>query len=323
MRRYWPIALGVLLLGLVIWFALGLARDGDQDRLSDDQLANRADENATSAGQGPDERCAAPATYDLMKRELFRQAANLRGSDSAVFDRLAAYAALRVEAPVVEQQDAGLDMVSCSARVSLDLPPGVAVVGGRRTLTASLSYAVQPAADGSGDVVTLRGADAITIPLATLAKEGGQSSAPTAPQVEPNSVPSDPLAPQPEPSPSPPVTAPPVSRPIEPSPPPAPRPERAETSARPSFNCARARTRGEMAVCRSPSLASLDREMASFYTRSYRNADSGQRSLLEQTRARFLGYRDRCGSDACIADAYRGRITEIRDIMDGRWSARP
>jgi uncharacterized protein len=40
---------------------------------------------------------------------------------------------------------------------------------------------------------------------------------------------------------------------------------------------------------------------------------------LERTRGRFLAFRDRCGSDRCIADAYRGRITEIRDIVDGRW----
>jgi hypothetical protein len=43
------------------------------------------------------------------------------------------------------------------------------------------------------------------------------------------------------------------------------------------------------------------------------------RALLERTRGRFLGFRDRCRTDACIADSYRGRITEIRDIVDGRW----
>jgi uncharacterized protein len=73
-------------------------------------------------------------------------------------------------------------------------------------------------------------------------------------------------------------------------------------------------------VCRSPGLASLDREMASFYTRSYRASDADTRALLERTRGRFLSYRDRCTSDACIADSYRGRITEIRDIVDGRWA---
>ena len=40
--------------------------------------------------------------------------------------------------------------VSCSGSLSLDLPPGVGVVGGRRTLSADVDYVVQQAADGSG-----------------------------------------------------------------------------------------------------------------------------------------------------------------------------
>jgi uncharacterized protein len=88
---------------------------------------------------------------------------------------------------------------------------------------------------------------------------------------------------------------------------------------RPSFNCARARTRGEIAVCNSAELAALDRQMAGFYQNAYRGAEPEARALLERTRRSFLTFRDRCGSDRCIADAYRGRITEIRDIVDGRW----
>ena len=36
------------------------------------------------------------------------------------------------------------------------------------------------------------------------------------------------------------------------------------------------------------------------------------------TRDRFLAYRDRCPNRQCIADAYVGRMREIRDIMEGR-----
>jgi uncharacterized protein len=61
--------------------------------------------------------------------------------------------------------------------------------------------------------------------------------------------------------------------------------------------------------------------MAGFYTTAYRGAEPEARALLERTRTRFLAFRDRCRNDACIADAYRGRITEIRDIVDGRWRA--
>ena len=44
-----------------------------------------------------------------------------------------------------------------------------------------------------------------------------------------------------------------------------------------------------------------------------------QRRLLERTRSRFLGYRDRCATNQCIAETYRSRMREITDIMDNRW----
>jgi hypothetical protein len=43
--------------------------------------------------------------------------------------------------------------------------------------------------------------------------------------------------------------------------------------------------------------------------------------LLTRTRDSFLIYRDRCTSNDCIAETYRGRMREIRDIMLGRWTA--
>jgi hypothetical protein len=35
-----------------------------------------------------------------------------------------------------------------------------------------------------------------------------------------------------------------------------------------------------------------------------------------------MAYRDRCPTNACIGDAYVGRMREIRDIMEGRWQPR-
>lgn len=298
-RWLWIVG-GLLILGAIL-FGLSLSRSGPgSDALGKDS-EGKAEETAAAA---PEARCAAPATYDLIKRELFRQAATTRGSDQAAFDQLAAYSSLRVSGPVLREQDQGLERVSCQANVALDLPPGVQVVGGRRTLTASLGYNLQPAADSSGDVVMLSGAEAIVVPLATLARSGGAAPAPApAPDVssEPEVIvpPSIPDAPEPvaEDEPVPPPTA----------------------SASPSFSCARARTRGEIAVCASPELASLDRQMASFYGSAYRSADPQAQALLERTRSRFLRFRDNCRNDECVADAYRGRISEIRDIADGRW----
>ena len=90
----------------------------------------------------------------------------------------------------------------------------------------------------------------------------------------------------------------------------------------PSFSCRNARTRGELAVCRDDSLASLDRQMAGQFNRAISVADPGKRSQLQRSRGRFLQFRDKCSSDACVAGAYRERMREIDDIMNERWSPR-
>ena len=160
----------------------------------------------------------------------------------------------------------------------------------------------------------LEGADPIIVPLATLARTGETAAPPTAPSAAADEFPAGqspttPPAGMPDPEPSSPSAEP------EPAPQPAP----AVSNARPSFNCRYARTRGEIAVCRDSGLAALDRQMASQFYRALRAADSRQRATLTSTRDSFLRYRDRCPSNACIAETYRGRIREIRDIMSGEW----
>jgi uncharacterized protein len=61
--------------------------------------------------------------------------------------------------------------------------------------------------------------------------------------------------------------------------------------------------------------------MSAQYSRAAAQADPEQRRLLEQTRSRFLRYRDHCPTRACIGDTYTGRMREIRDIMAGTWQA--
>jgi uncharacterized protein len=58
--------------------------------------------------------------------------------------------------------------------------------------------------------------------------------------------------------------------------------------------------------------------MAAEYGRALAASSPVKAATLRQTRERFLTYRDRCPTNACIADAYTGRIREIRDIMTGR-----
>jgi len=319
----WAILGGLLAVVLLILFAVNLARGGPgEDRLDENGVAttDAAPRNATEAASDPAARCASRPTYDLVKAELFRQAAATRGSDQATFDRLANYATLRMDSPVLKRQDEGLGTLVCSGRASIDLPPGVVVAGGRTSLTAQLDYALQPAADRTGTVVTLAGAEAITVPLATAARAVEPATADSNPAMT-GAAPLDGSAPDFDQAAAPPGPIAPTSQPIPvpraPTPPPAPTPDRAGAS--PAFNCRYARTRGEIAVCGDDGLALLDRRMTSVYVDALRNASPGQNVLLHQTRDRFLDYRDQCGNNACIAGAYRDRIREISDIVAGRW----
>jgi uncharacterized protein YecT (DUF1311 family) len=284
------IALGAIILLIVAMFVFA-GRSGEDDRL----LGNEV----TASRDDPEKICASQATYDRIKRELFRRAAVLRGSDETAFGNLASYSTVRMEAPALSDENAETGAVTCNGTLTLDLAPGVAVVGGRRSLSADLLYTVQPAADGNGSVLTIANADEIITPLATLAR----TSAPEEPALNQVAPANDPLAPEP-------------AAPADPlAPAPAP-------GAKPSFNCADARTSGERAVCGDAGLAALDRRMAAQFASAMTDANAEQRATLQRTRDSFLRYRDQCPNNSCIAETYRGRMREIRDIMLGTWRPR-
>ena len=299
-RRLSPTVIAAIALAVLVLIIVGaiLLRGGSAE---DDRLTNAA----TSAREDPEKRCSSQATYDLVKRDLFRRAAALRGSDQATFDKLVSYSSLRVEAPLLQDQNDDVGSVTCNATITLDLPPGVAVVGGRRSLSADVLYTIQPAADGSGNVLTLANADGIITPLATLTRVEQPSEKPLDQMnsVEPipgEVSPIDPLAPAPAPG----VAAP------------------AQPGTNPSFDCGSARTAGEIAVCNDPRLAALDRRMAAQFRSALADASPQQRAILNQTRDSFLRYRDQCPSNSCVAETYQGRMREIRDIMRGTWQPR-
>ncbi len=274
----------VLVVVLVAYFLT--TRNPDQDKLTNAELS-------TATAPGHERLCSSKSTYDSIKQELFRRAAQARGNDQAAYERLAEYAVIRMENAVMESEDSSNGTVNCSGSLSLDLPPGVVVSGGRQALAADVDYAVSP----NGDVL-LSNADAIIAPLATLARvtqpaeqQGVNEAAPEA-----NVAAS-------------------VSANVRPGP-------ATNYPGRPSFDCSTASSRGAIAVCSDSGLSALDLSMATQYQRAVADADPDQRELLEATGSRFVAYRDRCPDRQCIADAYLGRMREIRDIMEGRWRAR-
>ncbi|CAN5191500.1 hypothetical protein BH24PSE1_BH24PSE1_03570 [soil metagenome] len=266
-----------------------------------------SDGNEVAEARGTDLQswCAAQATYDAIRNELFRRAAQVRGSDEQAYTRLADYALLRISGPLARDTDEELRSVTCSGAATLDLPPGVAVAGGRRSLAGDIEYLIQPAADGTGNVIRLGNADSIVVPLATLSRQG-------APQGTPLQVPELPTAGTDQQEPV-------VFDERQAPEPEDDQPSSSPTTANPSFNCASARTRSEVAVCGDPGLAALDRQMASQFNGALSGSDSRQRALLQRTRGRFLGARDSCRNNECVAETYRGRMREISDIMAGRW----
>ena len=284
----------VLLLAIVLFFFVR-GGNSDQDKLTNAQVAQ------SSPPPRRDKLCASTATYDQIKRELFRRAAELRGSDQAAFDRLSAVAAVRMENPAMESQDSSTGAVNCSGSLSLDLPPGVVAIGGRRTLMGDVDYTVTAAADGGGPTVLIRNADAIVNSLSTLtqtAQPGEQTMSPVAGnEAATQAAPGTPTAqPQGEAQ----ATA------------------RTETGGG-SFNCSAVQSQGEIAMCKDPALLALDRELAVQYARALALASPDQRALLRDTARRFYDFRDRCSTSSCISNAYAGRMREIRDILQDRW----
>ena len=279
--------------------------------------------------------CSSPSTYDRLKQVAFEEAVRIRNSDPVNLDTLATYSTVRMENPVVKSRDEVLDVTVCSGRFVLQLPPGAErAFAGERRLTADIEYGAQMAADGSGLVYQIKGAEPIIYKLAafdlkrsayqTAAADAGTQLAER--DVTPGIVQAAPqeAATQPRPLASPERSEPPPPpRPPAPPIPPSPRPravagdEREATSSSPSFNCRKASRRSERMVCASDRLASLDRAMSSLYYSVISDADSEIRAQLRRSRDRFLAWRDRCSNESCVAEAYQDRMAEIRDIAGG------
>jgi hypothetical protein len=274
---------GIIVLFAVLWF-LGGNRNPDQDKLSNPQVEQTAEQDQSK-------RCSSNATFDLVKRELFRRAAEVRGNNEPGYEQISAAAAVRVENPVLEGEEQA-STIDCSGTFYIDLPPGVVAAGNKTNLAADLDYTV------SNDAIVLRNADAVISSLASLTRtavpppSAGDAGAAAPATIDGNAA------------------APVAATPQAPSP--------SASAARPSFDCARAGTPGEQAICQDSGLAKLDADMADQYRRSLATASPAQKQLLQQTRDRFLAYRDGCPSRQCMVQAYFGRMREIRDIMEGR-----
>jgi uncharacterized protein len=86
--------------------------------------------------------------------------------------------------------------------------------------------------------------------------------------------------------------------------------------AGPSFNCARARTNAEIAICASPSFAAQDRAIASLYPRVVAATRQGRKAALASDQALFNRSRELCfagdeDQDVCLSNLLQSRITQL------------
>lgn len=301
-------AAGAALLGGCDW----MKKKDPPDQKSRSELAAEQRERIRKA-------CASDATYDRLKELVFDEAARIRNSDPRSLDPLAAAAVVRMEEPVVKSRDDELNVTVCSGRFILELPPGAEnAFDGKTRLDAEVEYAAQAAVDGSGLVYQMDGAEPIIYRLATFGMRGAPmprivAAAPVPePEPEPPAAPADP------------ALMPPVAE-AEPRPAPAPPVRTAEAkaapagrvTARPSFNCRHGKTRTEKMICSSPRLAAQDRAMASIYYDLMAGADPATRVHLRRSRDSFLGRREQCRSESCVASTYASRMAELRSIGRG------
>ena len=80
-------------------------------------------------------------------------------------------------------------------------------------------------------------------------------------------------------------------------------------SVRPSFDCSKAHSSAETAICANPTLAVHDRILASLYRYKISQADGIGASNLRADQRQWLRFRESCGSDTkCLDSAYDLRI---------------
>ena len=368
-KRKMVLALVALVVVVAAAFGYSLSRpQGESETEKSTQVAARKEERSQDA-------CASSATYARLKQVAFEEAVRIRNADPTNLDTLAAQSVVRMENPVVKSRDEELNLTVCTGRFVLELPPGAErAFGGQRRLTADVEYAAQGAADGSGVVYQMEGAEPIIYKLASFDLQGqGAAPAPANEEIQlaeadagdvalpaPDTDESDasPPAPRQAAPPRPVREATPTPRPaparrveereeVRAAPKAAPRPtpqpkaearaerpeprpkaqaraERPEprqearpvrSTARPSFNCRAGRSRSEQMVCNNARLAARDRAMSSQFYSALTDASPRARRELRRTRDRFLAYRERCRDEACVAEAYEGRMREINDIM--------
>lgn len=303
MRRFAPLLL-IACLPL-----LGGCRDWLFDKRPDvsnsaqsqpDDGMNAVVANVVDGSVAADKTCASTATYDAIKRTLFDAARKKVTTNPLPLTRLQSATVIRVTGPLVRNTNAGLGRTECSGQIAVVVPPATRnAFGGSTELIAQAQYAVQPAADGSGVVVEVTGAETISDQLAAATdlvnqrKRGGVGTDPNDPNAVAASGGDFGLGPVGGGSAGGGVTS------------------FSGKTYNPSFDCAGRLNNAMRMICQDEELASLDRAMAQLYARKKAATPKGDLPALVAAQRAFLKARDICPDTACMRDLYAQRTDAL------------
>jgi len=113
-----------------------------------------------------------------------------------------------------------------------------------------------------------------------------------------------------------------IDRPLPPGDPDPPVADRAATSVErgfsPSFDCRKAKTASERAICADPALSEKDRTVTQLYKRLRRALGKEPRAAAKELQRTWLRKREQCGdSRSCVNRTYDARIRELRTALGG------
>ena len=80
----------------------------------------------------------------------------------------------------------------------------------------------------------------------------------------------------------------------------------------PSYDCSKASTRAELAICDTPDLWAMDRAMASLYFYYHKNTDAYRSQEFLSSQRAWLARRDQCADDLnCLYERYSSRLFDF------------
>jgi hypothetical protein len=265
-------------------------------------------DNATAAQiKGAEVNCVAPQVTTMLRDQIFDQAIVNAKDATQNLNNLRSAIVGRIESPLLQGHDPALKRTQCAGRLVFGLPPSVfKAFDGATSLSADVTYAVQPAADKSGIVVTAEGVTPIVDQLVTASQKKRlvrvKIPNPVAPRIVmgPGDIMSGPAE----------LLLPPLPR-AEPLPPPSI--DVPSAAARPSFGCKGNLSRVEKMICSDSMLADQDRSLATAYKAARSRTPAGEVAQLESMRGKYLGRRNACSNAQCVASVYDDWIGALSD----------